>query len=630
MSGNKNIRLLRRPHPLAGESIMGYLTRAAFENGFVSSDTLLHIGQSDTYLPFRHCNITGLAHLMGILPQQISSRCYWPGSEVASSLRYNGSPVKRWMLNLLRPRLCPHCIREKNIHLADWDLAIVACCPAHGIKLLDHCPDCGAGIDWPHAAFGRCAKCGFDYRYTFVSQAPEPALQLTEYILSKTRGVSEPKRQFSSLHGSSLSSVIELTMFLGAHALNRGLGSGCWMSARLSASAMVRMVDAAAEILTDWPLRFYMLVEAIRASNAQLADKTGVGHEFGAFYETLTKCLNGADFDFIREEMRFYIQHQWNGGFISRKNRRLNLAGREHDVFVTRAAAARLLKIRPTTVSKRLGANKLKGLTRQMGSRTLTLIEKPSLLQCAAIDKDMITFKEARSILGVSERGFRSLLTCGLVNPIEEKIPQPQYRWSFSKKQVTKFLEQIYIGIPQFKGKTKAKLSSFDMTLRTLTSLGLTMGDLVQLIFANSLIVRMRDCQNTGLKQCIFDMADVEAFVAKNSLVGSDFVTLPTVASSLKLKEQVVYDLANRRILPTRLREKRGRTFQAVHVRDLCKFTERYVSGSALAEKLKTSPRSAMQQLARENINPVTGPTVDGGRQYFYRVEQVKEITSKM
>lgn len=212
--------------------------------------------------------------------------------------------------------------------------------------------------------------------------------------------VDERGSQFSTLHGSSLSSAIELIMFLGAHALNRGLGSRCWMSARLSASAMVRLVNSAAEVLADWPQRFYMLLETIRTSNAPLLDKTGIGHEFGAFYETLTKCMTDADFDFIRKEVQFYIQHQWDGGFISRKNFRLNLTGKEHELFMTRAAAARFLSVRPTTVSRQLEAKKLRGLTRQMGSRMLTLIEKPSLLRQAAISENMITFREARSILG--------------------------------------------------------------------------------------------------------------------------------------------------------------------------------------------------------------------------------------
>lgn len=630
MSWHKNIRLLHRPPPLVGESIMGYLTRAVFENGFTSPDTLLHIVQLDTSLPFRHCDITNLAHMLGILPHQISSRCYWPRPDVVSVPQYNGSPVKRWMLNLLRPRLCPLCLRETNIHLMVWDLAIVACCPAHGIKLQDHCPECGTSLTWPHAAFGKCAQCGFDYRDSCVRHVPEPALKLTEHILSIASKVEKRDPQFSIFDGSSLSSAIELVMFLGAHALNRGLGSGCWMSARLSASAMVRLVNSAAEILADWPQRFYMLLETIRASNAFLVDKTGIGHEFGAFYETLTHCMTATDFDFIRNEMRFYIQHQWDGGFISRKNSRLSLTSKKHELFITRAAAARFLRVRPTTVSRQLEANKLRGLTRQMGSRMLTLIEKPSLLRQAAIIEDTITFREARSILGVSERGFRSLLECGILNPLEEKIPQPQYRWSFSKKQVTKFLRQIFTGIPKLEVKQMAHLVSFDVTLRTLTSLGHTLGDFVKIIISQRLMVRIRDCRQTGLKQCLFDNADVESYVAKNSLVGSDFLTLPQVALSLKLKEQVVYDLANQRILSTHLKQGRGRTFLTVHVNDLRRFTRLYVPGATLAEKLKTSPRSVMQGLAKRNITPVTGPTVDGGRQYFYRAEQVRDITSDM
>ena len=629
MSENNNIRLLRRSSPMVGESILGYLSRTALANGIDKPSTLLELCQLDFSLPYRAANVAELTHILGTHAEEVLYRCYWP-SAAFNRYSFLGIPVKKWMINLRRPRVCPQCLCECRIHLAIWDLAVVACCPTHGVKLMDHCPECGQDFDWVHTAIGHCVHCGYDCRHAVAKSAPEPALALTSYIQQLTNDSPAPNEpgnySFPALRELGLSPTIELIMFLGAHALGRGLGSGSWMSARLSASGMVRLVSAAAQVLGDWPKRFFLLLEAVRRSNTRLKDKTGIGYEFGAFYEVFSKYLADTAFAPVRQEMSFYIQHQWDGGFISQKNIRLNLAGEEHERYVTRASAARCLGVRPTTVSKLLQAHKLGGLTRQMGSRTLTLIERNSLQQHAAVHDDTITFKEARCILGLSERGFRSMLVRKIVEPTSKKAAGAQYSWSFSRTGITALLDHIFDGIPNSKQANNSAGMTFDKTVRTFTSYGLTVGDVVQMILAKALPLKFRDPSKAGLKQCLFAGGQVEEYVAAHGLLNSDFLTLPHVALSLNLKEQVVYELAQKQHIPTQMKECRGRRFRAVHVEDVKRFKRTYVSGSVLATSMNTSPRSALKRLANQDIQPVTGPSVDGCRQYFFAAKQVRHF----
>lgn len=614
---------------MVGESILGYLSRTALANGIDKPSTLLELCQLDFSLPYRPANVAELTHLLGTHAGEVLYRCYWPNGAL-NRYSFCGAPVKKWMINLRRPRICPQCLCECRIHLATWDLAVVACCPTHGVKLIDHCPECGQDFDWAHTAIGHCIQCGYDCRHAIAKSAPEPALALTSHIQRLTNDGSAPNEpenySFPVLHELGLSPTIELIMFLGAHALGRGLGSGSWMSARLSASGMVRLVNAAAQILGDWPKRFFLLLEAVRRSNTRLEDKTGIGYEFGAFYEVFSKYLADSVYAPVRREMRFYIQHQWDGGFISHKNIRLNLAGEEHERFVTRATAARRLGVLPTTVSELLQAHKLRGLTRQMGSRTLTLIERNSLQRHSAVHDDAITFKKARCILGLSERGFRSMLARNVIAPICEKAAGAQYSWSLSRTGITTLLDHIFEGIPISKQANDSAAMTFDKTVRTFTSYGLTVGDVVQMILTKTLPLKCRDTSKTGLKQCLFAAGQVEEYVASHGLLNSDFLTLPEVALSLNLKEQVVYELAQKRHIPTQMKECRSRRFRAVHVRDVKRFKRTYVSGSALATSMNTSPRSAIKRLANQDIQPVAGPSVDGCRQYFFATKQVRHL----
>lgn len=49
------------------------------------------------------------------------------------------------------------------------------------------------------------------------------------------------------------------------------------------------------------------------------------------------------------------------------------------------------------------------------------------------------------------------------------------------------------------------------------------------------------------------------------------------------------------------------------------RFRETYVSGAELAQARGTLPKALVAVVADAGIAPVTGPSVDGGRQYLYR-----------
>jgi biotin operon repressor len=101
------------------------------------------------------------------------------------------------------------------------------------------------------------------------------------------------------------------------------------------------------------------------------------------------------------------------------------------------------------------------------------------------------------------------------------------------------------------------------------------------------------------------------------------YLSVPQAANALRLKQQVVYELVARKLLPTEC-GKHGE--RLVTMKALADFTSTYVSLGALSKRLDTSPRALLRKLA---VLPVCGPTVDGVRQYFYRRQDVGSLLNQ-
>lgn len=95
----------------------------------------------------------------------------------------------------------------------------------------------------------------------------------------------------------------------------------------------------------------------------------------------------------------------------------------------------------------------------------------------------------------------------------------------------------------------------------------------------------------------------------------------------MKLKEQVAYQLVRAGLLATEIIPENGRPLTLIPTKALNDFEAAFVSAVTLALRLKTSPRHLTQLLQEEGVQPVTGPTVDGGRQTFFRTADVATVS---
>jgi hypothetical protein len=88
-------------------------------------------------------------------------------------------------------------------------------------------------------------------------------------------------------------------------------------------------------------------------------------------------------------------------------------------------------------------------------------------------------------------------------------------------------------------------------------------------------------------------------------------------AKRLGLKQQVVYDLVKLELLATIQDNLPGRRVTRDSLDD---FQVTYISLAEYSRSLNRAPRRVLKTL---DVQPITGPIIDGSRQYFFRRSDV-------
>ncbi|AOR68294.1 hypothetical protein BBJ41_12555 [Burkholderia stabilis] len=96
-------------------------------------------------------------------------------------------------------------------------------------------------------------------------------------------------------------------------------------------------------------------------------------------------------------------------------------------------------------------------------------------------------------------------------------------------------------------------------------------------------------------------------------------ISVVEAARRLGVKQEVMYHLSNIGLVRTRMGKLRRRVAQIVDADELKKFSRQFLPLSTVARAMGISARQAPSWAREHGIEIVTGPSVDGGRQYWIR-----------
>ena len=581
---------LVRPRPIQGEATIGFMMRATRANGY---DTLRQmyaaIAGFHNFCQGLQLSFLERKKLFGPHPG------YWGNNELTLGL-----VVADFNHNMLR--WCPLCIRESTHLRGQWLLKLCCVCSRHSVHLHDRCPDCGLAQSLERVSFEQCV-CGARLSAATPHMAASSLVRVTKAIeASIFGGPVSPVLPKLAAH-----EWLRLVSFLGQFSETFQPARPGKISNLHKLEKATSLISGISNLIENWPTNFHALLSAIQRKSET---SPSIRRAFGALYRVLYIDLRGEGFQFVRDEFEQYLREHW-WGVVCKRNRLFKDKTIEGHPRVTLRQAAHQAGVPPSTVRQFVQAELIPSDQYVfLSGRKASSIHRDDLMQLSKLADDCLTMSESASQLAIPERRVRELIKGGVIVPVVSRVHDNAAKWQIPSKAVKALC---------FTGDTKIDASPSITVGRLLRFWRLMDGEFIALVRAlasKRLTSFSIFSEPIPLGRVVLNLADARAWLSSHRSIGM-MMTIDQSARSLGLKQQVVYDLVHRGLLVTIKDYSRG---NRVELDQLEAFRLTYVSLAEFSRKMKHSSKWVLQHM---QVTPITGPTVDGGRQYFLRRSDV-------
>jgi hypothetical protein len=207
----------------------------------------------------------------------------------------------------------------------------------------------------------------------------------------------------------------------------------------------------------------------------------------------------------------------------------------------------------------------------------------------------------------VPKHRVRVLVDTGIITPLITPLQTKAAAWLIPMQQVKRLW---------FRPNRSNGTVSLVPFKKILQNWELQEEELVALVHAisnNEIEPLSENSQPTPIGKLQLDAREFEQWINAHRIALTGTISIDSAAKVLGLKQQVAYELARKKILETIYDDQKGLRVSEDSIR---LFKESYVSLAELARSMGSSPRKLLKET---EVQPVCGPLVDGGRQYFFR-----------
>lgn len=593
-----------RPLPIPYEPISDFLARLGNANGYDEAELWSILDRGDS--PHEQ-----------VLSDALNGHSLPPFSGPAN--RRVNIPVELFGLrtadftNVYR-RWCPLCIGDAAWLRPIWRLKVATVCSIHKVRLLQTCPGCGEWVRIQTILHGTC-ECGMRFAQAVVPVVGKQ-VQLARALSASLKGKATLALESASVVLTT-AHFVRMICYTGRFIEGPPLTRPGQVPNLENFGMACRLFDGTALLLGDWPNMFWHCLELYMHASPSDAS---VRRVFGSLYRVIYHNLRAPEFQFLRDAFELFLLDHWRGELCGRHRlfRQETTQGHRHQGLarVSRATG--------------LGSETLKRMVHQdwlpasrftaSPKRQLITIDKAQLPQFIPSPGDYFDLRRAARLLGIKHTRLRQLVAGGVVLADAKPDWSKNNRWYFRQNELNKFMDQIR----QF--SQSCTLQAATVTLNhVLRYWRITPAVLCTLLRAVSQgEVPFAIAVQAKLRDMVFPEMELRDWLDQQRKATTDWVSVVAAASSLGLKEEVVYELVSKNLLVADLTPKNGRMFKRISLHSLERFQAEYVSLAELARLRKTSASALLKQIS---VPPVTGPKVDGGRQYFYRRGEVPDHT---
>ena len=473
-------------------------------------------------------------------------------------------------------RLCPLCLEEKQTWSKEWRQAPVPVCQSHWVWLVERCSECGASLVWPRLCLLQC-HCGADLTNT-------PALNVSSVLRSYLE--------------SRTDAPLEVLLWLGAWIAHGATNKPLKKASCTGVAERVVLLERGADTIKRWPDTFEHALHAHRRPSPP-----GSVQRLAEAWPGLAIQVSRLQDVGWRERVWTVVNHVVAASHQSPRP----IVGRNPKLTQrpkTQKAVADALgigiarlqtvitQVAPTTPARRSGG----GRVRRVISPNVEATLGQSL-------NTWITVRECARLLGCGRGRVSALAEAGLLGAQAGRL----------KQETALHLRDRILGrvqVPVSGVLTQALEDVWRFHVPKAAS-----GDFLTAVEDRS--IRVYGPPNSqdwrGIR---VHTDDLVAWIDAQRPREDHTLSLNEAARALNVKAQVAYELANRGLLRTITLRGAGR-----HVlpEAVAEFAKRYVVLSELTRLHGVHSHSALAWARAQGYEVVTGPRIDGGRQYFVK-----------
>lgn len=506
-------------------------------------------------------------------------------------------------------RFCPVCAEEKDYWPQAWELSLYVACPDHRLALLDRCSACGQCITWSRPSLFHCA-CGQKLSNSRRIEASDMELEFCHLLVAKLNGQGKEHAHLKLL---SLDMLHRLAVVIGAYGRkNRGIRP-LKVNGFATLPVASELVCHASLALLDWPNGFFSFLDQLYPARKRV---TKIKDRFGYFYGYFFKNFRDPVYGPIRHAFETYVERNWENP-LNNRNGFLSPNLRANHTWVPAATIAVALKTSLQKIEKLVEQNFIKGHVIQgSGKRKTLCVDKRYLPQVKGVLNDQADLKTACAMLGIDENRVKQLVRHEIIGPEIAPKSQGTSRWTFSRSYLAYMLHPTS-KYPFIHESSRSDAVSLGFACRYMLRQEYLFPCLVMALLKNEIIPIAVTHERKGLAALIFRRSTLKAWI--NEQVRSrrgGLLTIPQAAEVLELKQEVVYAFVESGYLVSDIDQ--DANHRVVTQEAIIAFQETYALGRELAEKYKVSPKKLSSDLQLTGITPVSGPRVDGRRQYLY------------
>ncbi|MFM0086898.1 hypothetical protein PQR46_08155 [Paraburkholderia sediminicola] len=484
-------------------------------------------------------------------------------------------------------RWCPHCLATVNGYWREeWHTGRAACF-IHGCWLASVCGRCRRALRWKQVRFVLCT-CGASLCDVKVDNFSPELLRLFGDQTDSNTELLSVKDRWS------------LARFIGALAQFGLQGKPLKKASRRTENIEQILLTTGASLIAD-QLAGFDLLDRLRTPQVGGNNVPLLSEVFPHLLTMLRKQLNEAERGWMLDLLNAYTTYSSLRGTAVIWERRGVGGPLNKGAYDSRKAR------NPAIASVLAQTGMVIPVRRTQSGRQKFVISRAELHDLRETQRRLVSVKTAARYAGLSTRRIQALAKAGLIASAGARIDMGS---------VDSLLGELATACVR-------DMSALVEPVSLVEALRLY----VPVEGSAAFFDRLKNC--SVRVTCESDNAPTlhHMFSERNEVISavavpvaeSSQISIVEAARRISVKQEVMYHLINIGLLRTREGKLGRRAARVVDVNDLEKFTEQFLPLIAVARTIGVSVREAPDWARQHGIEVVSGPSVDGGRQYWIR-----------